>query len=145
VPPFGYKPTQLGLAETERHVSDETPHEDRIPMPMSRTILCLTVAGSIFFWAAGQAAGIAAQPTENPAGSEGAVANLKVQLQAGLKARLPGEFAFIDRVIAMVDQKQLPFDLVQSTFMWARVKKPYPFPYFENGLRTRAARQGIEI
>jgi len=113
-------------------------------MPMSRTILCLTVAGGIFFWAAGQTA-IAAQPTENPASSEGAVANLKVQLQAGLKARLPGEFAFIDRVIAMVDQKQLPFDLVQSTFMWARVKKPYPFPYFENGLRTRAARQGIEI
>jgi hypothetical protein len=45
----------------------------------------------------------------------------------------------------MVKAKQLPYDLVQSTFMWARVKRPYPFPYFETGLRTRAARQGIKI
>jgi hypothetical protein len=113
-------------------------------MSKSRTILCLALAAGIFFQAAGPT-GLATPPAENPAAVEGAVANLKVQLQAGLKARLPGEFAFIDRVVAMVEQKKLPFDLVQSTFMWARVKKPYPFPYFENGLRTRAAKQGIEI
>jgi hypothetical protein len=34
---------------------------------------------------------------------------------------------------------------VQSTFLWARPKKPYPFPYFENGLRLRAAKRGISL
>ena len=75
----------------------------------------------------------------------GEVAGLKDQLDAGLKARLPEEFAFIDKVCTMVDRGQLPFDMVKSTFMWARKKRPYPFPYFERGLRLRAAQRGIKL
>jgi hypothetical protein len=45
----------------------------------------------------------------------------------------------------MVDQGKLPRDLVYSTFGWARKKRPYPFPYFERGLKKRAARIGIEV
>jgi uncharacterized membrane protein (GlpM family) len=110
----------------------------------SPTFLCLAFVAGILCWNV-VLTRPASQAGEHAAASEGQVANLKTQLEAGLKARLPSEFAFIERVIAMVDSKQLPFDLVQSTFMWARVKKPYPFPYFEHGLRTRAAKQGIEI
>lgn len=73
------------------------------------------------------------------------VAELRDQLEGGLLARLPREFAFIGRVTAMVEGRQLPLDLVMSTFQWARRKKPYPFPYFERALRTRAARLGIAI
>lgn len=109
-----------------------------------RTIRTWTFAVSLLGWAAGQTY-LAAQQQNTPAGVDGAVVDLKIQLEKGLRARLPREFAFIDHVVGMVDNNQLPYDLVQSTFMWARAKKPYPFPYFENGLRTRAARRGISI
>jgi hypothetical protein len=75
----------------------------------------------------------------------GEVAGLKDQLDAGLKARKPEEFAFIAKVCTMVDLKQLPFDMVKSTFLWARKKRPYPYPYFERALRIRAEQRGIQL
>lgn len=78
----------------------------------------------------------------------GQIADLKDQLEKGLRARRPEEFAFIARVLQMVDEGTLPLDLVQSTFQWARKKtdfKKYPFPYFEQALRLRAKRIGIAI
>ena len=72
-------------------------------------------------------------------------ANLQEQLEKGLRARLPREFAFINRVVTMVEKGQLPLDLVRGTFDWARKKRPYPFPYFEQGLKKRAARIGIKV
>ena len=110
----------------------------------SRTILRLVFAVSILGAAWGRTY-LAAQQSNTRPGVNGAVVDLRNQLEKGLKARLPREFAFIDRIVQMVDNKQLPYDMVQSTFMWARVKKPYPFPYFESGLRTRAAKRGITI
>jgi len=76
------------------------------------------------------------------------VLDLKQQLEKGLKARRPSEFAFINLVVAMVENDSLPMDLVKSTFLWARKKglsTRYPFPYFERALRIRAAKQGITI
>lgn len=73
------------------------------------------------------------------------VADLQEQLEDGLLARLPTEFAFIGRVVRLVEGRRLPLGLVVSTFQWARRKRPYPFPYFERALRTRAARLGIAI
>ncbi len=72
-------------------------------------------------------------------------ANLQQQLESGLRARRPEEFAFIDRVITMVKQGKLPETLVRSTFDWARDKRPYPYPFFERGLKVRAARLGIVV
>jgi hypothetical protein len=72
-------------------------------------------------------------------------ADLREMLEAGLKARRPEEFAFIKRVVAQVQTGELPQDLVRSTFDWARYKRPYPFPYFERGLKVRAAQRGIVV
>lgn len=72
------------------------------------------------------------------------VAGLQEQLEGGLRARLPPEFAFIKRVVTAVETGRLPIALVKSTFAWARRKKqPYPFPYFERALKLRAAEQGL--
>lgn len=76
---------------------------------------------------------------------EDGVASLKDQLQDGLQARLPREFAFVDHVVKLVNEGKLPRSLVDSTFLWARPKKPYPFPYFERALRIRAARIGVAL
>ncbi|MCL4202138.1 MAG: hypothetical protein KJ000_06570 [Pirellulaceae bacterium] len=73
------------------------------------------------------------------------VAGLKDQLTAGLRARLPSEFTFIEIVIEKVEADELPLDLVMSTFLWARRKLPYPFPYFEHALRMRAKSKGIPL
>jgi len=73
------------------------------------------------------------------------VADLEDQLEKGLRARRPREFAFIARVVAFVEQDKLPLKLVKETFDWAREKKPYPFQYFERAMRLRAAKIGVDL
>src|SRR5688572_7890456 len=61
-------------------------------------------------------------------------------LKFGLKCRLPSEFAFVDLVVLKVDQGLLPKDLVLSQFNWSRQQSAkIPFPYFQFGMRKRAA------
>jgi hypothetical protein len=68
------------------------------------------------------------------------------QLQAGLKARRPVEFAFIAQVAQMVEQGQLPRTMVVGMFDWARERDSNrPFPHFEFGLRRRAATIGVSL
>lgn len=74
------------------------------------------------------------------------IAELKDQLKNGLQARRPQDREFLDRVATMVENEQLPIELVKSTFQWARRKKTYyPFPYFERALILRAEKIGVKI
>jgi len=76
------------------------------------------------------------------------IADLQQQLQSGLKARQPREFAFIRRVVTLVNNQQLSVDLVKSTMQWARRKaglRKYPFPYFEFAMRELAKKRGVEL
>ncbi|MFV1968357.1 MAG: hypothetical protein ACC628_23270 [Pirellulaceae bacterium] len=76
------------------------------------------------------------------------VADLREQLEDGLKARRPLEFRFIARVVTLVDTNRLPLPLVLGTFQWARRRaglNKYPYPYFEWALRIRAARIGVRL
>ncbi len=73
---------------------------------------------------------------------------LKEQLEKGLRARFPQEFAFIQTVVTMVENGQLPQDMVLSTFLWVRKnrsQKKFLVPYFERILRSRALQAGIVI
>ncbi len=73
------------------------------------------------------------------------VGDLQDQLVVGLKVRRPVDLAFIARVVTLVEDDELPMALVLSTYQWARPKTPRPYPYFERGLRIRAARIGVAI
>jgi hypothetical protein len=75
------------------------------------------------------------------------VADLQEQLESGLRARFPREFAFIARVVALVRAGEMSVEMVTSTYNWARLKhpRPYPFPYFEAALRIRAREAGIDL
>ena len=76
------------------------------------------------------------------------VGDLKDQLEKGLKARLPTDFAFIAKVILLVKTNKLPLPVVKAVFQWARergAKTNYPFPYFERALKIRAKKLGIII
>jgi hypothetical protein len=69
--------------------------------------------------------------------------DLETALKKGLMCRRPIEFEFIDLVVDAVADGVLPIDLVYSTFVWARRKRPYPFVYFRRALRMRAAAREI--
>jgi hypothetical protein len=70
--------------------------------------------------------------------------DLKMQLEKGLKARRPVEFAYVAQVITMVENGTLPRSLVDSTFGYAR-KQPRPLQYFEFALQLRAKKAGIDV
>jgi hypothetical protein len=72
--------------------------------------------------------------------------SLKDVLAKGLLARRPEEFAFVDRVVKMVDHRQLSREMVETTFLWARKKSnSHPFVYFEHGLKLRAQQAGVNL
>ncbi len=73
------------------------------------------------------------------------IENLKKTLGEVLRARRPEEFAFIDKVGDLVEDGTLPRSLVESTFLWARKKPRHPFQYFEQGLRVRAKKIGVDL
>lgn len=85
---------------------------------------------------------------EPPGSASADVADLKEQLEKGLKARRPEEFAFIAKVVTMVNQNRLPLSIVKGSFFFVRKKyqsKKYLVPYFERVLRAHAAREGIRV
>lgn len=90
---------------------------------------------------------VAAQEVQAAAsqGQVGAdVQKLGDQLKARLYATRDDEKAYIDAVVKLVDQGKLPRSLVQSTFQWARFKKPRPIIYFFKALEIRAEKMGLK-
>jgi len=67
-------------------------------------------------------------------------------LKAGLRTVDPDDDAYLTYIAALANQGQIPMDLVQSTYLWAR-QKPYPkrAKYFKQAIILRAARQGITL
>jgi hypothetical protein len=83
-------------------------------------------------------------------------ANLNETLRSVLKCRRPEEFAYVNLVTQKVDQGVLPVALVLSMMQWAkkrskqemdagRRKTDIPFPYFQQGLKLRAAEIGVNL
>ncbi|HVX59970.1 MAG TPA: hypothetical protein VHC19_05210 [Pirellulales bacterium] len=69
--------------------------------------------------------------------------SLKVQLEKGLRAMRPQDYAFLNVVLLQVEEGKLPRDLVEMSFLWARRQRAYRVQYFENVLRALAAREGV--
>ena len=122
---------------------------------MSRLMLCglfITAVAAAGMAGAGEIATVPWKSSPSAAGppaavaQEGPVVSLKDRLEKGLKLRRPVEFAFVAKVVKMVDAGELPQSLVDSTFLWARRQdRSQPFPYFKHGLRLRAEREGIDL
>jgi hypothetical protein len=71
--------------------------------------------------------------------------DLKSQLEKGLYARRPVEFEYISQIIQLVEDGQLPRDLVTSTFVWARKKPNRRLQYFQFALQSRARSLDVEL
>jgi hypothetical protein len=100
------------------------------------------VLALILGWSRAASTGLAADPP--PALSGGGVSDLDLQgqLEKGLKARRPVEFAYIAQIITLVEDGDLPRELVDSTFVWARKKRTKRLQYFQFALQARAAKLG---
>lgn len=83
-------------------------------------------------------------------------ATLNETLRSVLKCRRPEEFAYVNLVTAKVESGELPLAMVLSMMKWARErsrkeleakrrKSDIPFPYFQEGLRLRAAEIGVAL
>ena len=73
------------------------------------------------------------------------IADLKTQLNSGLRCRRDIEFQFVELIVQMTNNGDLSVELVKGSFQYARKKKPYPFPYFERVIRARAAEVGVTV
>lgn len=52
----------------------------------------------------------------------------------------------MDLVVTKVEQGELPRSLVLNMMQWARRRREdLPFPYFQEGLRRRAAELGVQL
>jgi hypothetical protein len=90
------------------------------------------------------------------AGADEQQATLNELLRSVLKCRRPEEFAYVNLVTAKVNSGELPVALVLSMMDWARKRSrqevqnhrrntDIPFPYFQEGLRLRAAEIGVSL
>ena len=99
----------------------------------------LMLGGLVIFLA------ICATPQAFAQSSTGATIDLQTQLEVGLRAARPSEFAFIQVVVRRVADGTLPYPMVQSTFLWARHQQPRPMVYFQQALIVRAGRIGVRL
>lgn len=103
-----------------------------------RALLLCIILGSV-------AAGVAHAQTFRRGSGNVVTITLKQQLNTGLLARTPQERAFNENVVKAVNEGKLPLSMVQSTFLWARNRQPFPMPYFEQALRVRAKKAGLKF
>ncbi len=107
-----------------------------------------TIRRSLFF-AAVLASATANSPlwAQSPAVTGGGVSNLDLQsqLEKGLKARRPVEFAYIRQIVVLVESGKLPRSLVVSTFGRARQKPDRRLQYFQFALQARTKGLGIRL
>jgi len=87
----------------------------------------------------------AADPPPSINGGGVSKLDLKSQLQKGLLARRPVEFEYIDQIIQLVEDGELPRELVTSTFVWARKKPSRRLQYFQFALQARARNLDVEL
>lgn len=71
--------------------------------------------------------------------------SLQVVLEKGLRARRPSEIKFIGRVCDAVTRGDIPDSLAQRTYLWARRKNRYPFPYFQRAMVIQAGKLGVTL
>lgn len=68
------------------------------------------------------------------------------QLQSVLRTRLMEEKEFVARITLLIQQENLPKNLVDSAWLWVRKNRPgsaYPFVYFERVLRLEAEKAKV--
>ncbi len=70
---------------------------------------------------------------------------LKTQLEKGLKAQRPVEFAYIGQIVQLVESGALPRSLVATTYLWAQRRSTRQLQYFQFALQARARNLNVKL
>lgn len=113
---------------------------------LGRRWIAISIFLTALFWFYPQ--GLAAQDGFNPNDAErmmtSNVVELKEQLYFGLRTFRPEQRAFLDQVVAKVENKEISRAMVNVIFVWAQKRNPkVPFPYFEIALKLLAEKRGV--
>lgn len=71
--------------------------------------------------------------------------DLQTQLEKGLLARRPIDFAYIAQIVELVEDGKLPRRLVTSTFAWAKNMPTRQLQYFQFALQARSRKLGVQL
>jgi hypothetical protein len=85
----------------------------------------------------------ASPPSIDAGGVQGL--DLKTQLEKGLYARRPVEFAYIAEIVKLVEDGELPYSLVATTFTWAQKQPARRLQYFQFALEVRARKLPVQL
>ncbi|HQF12347.1 MAG TPA: hypothetical protein PLS55_00520 [Thermogutta sp.] len=66
-------------------------------------------------------------------------------IKAALHTATPEEEGFVEYVVGLVQQGQLPAQILQSAYLWAQKRPKYKFQYFKRAIIYLAAQKGIRI
>ncbi len=78
--------------------------------------------------------------------SAGEVVRLEDQLMNGLRVVTPEQRAYINQIVALVNQGRLPRAMVNVVYNWAIQRNPkVPLPYFQFALHALAERRGVAV
>jgi hypothetical protein len=105
----------------------------------ARLLVCLFVAALLVC----RALPAASPPPIDAGGVQGL--DLKTQLEKGLYARRPVEFAYIAEIVKLVEEGKLPYKLVATTFTWAQQQPVRKLQYFQFALATRARKLPVKL
>ena len=118
-------------------------------MVRRRIVLAAVAVTLLVGWAGYAALGVSSSTAraqqQNAVDAERTGATLRELLEKDLRVRRPEEFAFINRVMQLVEEGELPEKMVYTTYLWARRKPRRPLQYFELALRLRADKLGIDL
>jgi hypothetical protein len=137
----------MGLPQSAVAATSCGDHFLTVPVVFVQIISTMFRASIVFVVALGLAWPWPALAVNPPPLNGGGVANLdlKTQLEKGLRARRPVEFAYIAQIVALVESGDLPESLVTSTFVWARKKPTRRLQYFQFALQTRAKKLHVQL
>ena len=93
------------------------------------------------------ASGKPARAQDGPIVNEGLGGELTLRelLEKDLRARREGEFKFIGRVVARVEEGKIPLETVITMYKWSKKKSHRPYQYFEKGMKVQAKRLGVDL
>lgn len=76
----------------------------------------------------------------------GEVVRLEDQLMNGLRVVTADQRAYVNQIVSLVNQGQLPRAMVNVVYTWALKRNPkVPLPYFQFALQALAERRGVNV
>lgn len=76
----------------------------------------------------------------------GEVVRLEDQLMNGLRVVTADQRAYVNQIVSLVNQGQLPRAMVNVVYTWALKRNPkVPLPYFQFALQALAERRGVSV